>query len=482
MPLPPLGLEHTLVESVPAVAEPVQPMGFPVPALLALNAPLADELGLEVALLEAHGAELFTGSALPEDAEPVALAYAGHQFGGFSGPLGDGRALLLGEKIDVHGRRRDLQLKGSGPTPFSRGGDGRATLGPILRELLVSEGVHHLGIPTTRVLGAATTGDQVHRRGWLPGAALCRVGASHLRVGTLELFAWRRDVETREKLVRHALARHAPERLGADNLAVELLDHVAHTQAALVARWMHVGFVHGVMNTDNVALSGETLDYGPCAFMDTYAPDTVFSSIDHHGRYAYGQQPSIAMWNLARLAEAVLPLLAVDPNEAAELGKDALHTFARVYPTHYLDGMRRKLGLLDAHEHDADLVAELLAWMAARSMDWTSTFRALAGTLDAGPLPWSDEPFVGWHGRWMQRLAGHDRSAVQAAMNAANPIYIPRNHLVEEALAAAHEGDMAPFTTLLERVRSPFTPVAGFERYAEPAPDANGCYRTFCGT
>ncbi|MCB9690930.1 MAG: YdiU family protein [Alphaproteobacteria bacterium] len=478
MSVPPIGLSSTYADQLEGTWLPYDPPGFPDPELLLLNEPLLDGLGLDAEVVRAHAAGIFSGSAVPSDARPIALAYAGHQFGHFAGVLGDGRACLLGEVVGPDGVRRDVQLKGSGPTPFSRGGDGRATLGPVLREYLVGEAMHALGIPTTRALAVVTTGDRVRRDGWLPGAVLTRVAASHLRVGTMELFAARREPDRVEALVRYALARHYP----GGRTAADLLVSVAEAQARLVARWMHVGFVHGVMNTDNTALSGETIDYGPCAFMDRHDPATVFSSIDHHGRYAYGNQPHIGMWNLARLAEAVIVQLGDSPTEATDVAKGALARYADVHQEAWLAGMRDKLGLADAQDGDQALVDDLLAWMTADGMDHTSTFRTLARTLDGAPLPWCGERFGAWHARWTTRLGSRPAVEVARAMDAVNPVYVPRNHLVEEALSAAHQGDMGPFATLLERVVRPFEEVDGAGRFAEPGPESAAPYRTFCGT
>ncbi len=480
--LPALGLEHTYAEQLEGLYVAHTPEGFPDPKLLFLNGPLAAELGLDRAVLDAHGAALFSGTRLPTDAQPLAQAYAGHQFGGFTHQLGDGRAVLLGERIDRNGARRDLQLKGSGPTPFSRGGDGRATVGPILREYLMSEAMHALGVPTTRALAAVSTGETVRRRELLPGAVLTRVAASHLRVGTLQFFAARRDTDTIGRLVDYALQRHYPERLGADNPARQLLEGVAVAQATLIARWMAVGFVHGVMNTDNTTLSGETIDYGPCAFMDVYDPATLFSSIDHQGRYAYGNQPRIGQWNLARLAETVLERLDPDPDAAVASAQEVLDLYLETYQTVWLDAMRAKLGLVDAAESDLPLVIELLEHLQRGELDYTGAFRALAAGLVSGDLP-EDESFAAWHGTWVARLGDVDVAEVATRMDAVNPIYIPRNHLVEAGLDAAIAGDLVPFRALLEVVGSPFLVQPGREAYAEAAKaEFTEGFQTFCGT
>ncbi len=474
-----LGLENTLSDALPWLCAPFEVPGFPAPELRLLNEPLVKELGWCPGSFWMVGADLFGGKALPADARPVALAYAGHQFGHFT-LLGDGRAYLLGERIDVHGQRRDLHIKGAGPTVFARGGDGRATLGPVLREYLVAEAMHALGVPTTRGLAALTTGDRVWRERALPGAALVRVGSSHLRVGTVELVAAQGSREQLHQLVDYAVERHAPERR--DEGAAALLETVAERQASLVARWMALGFVHGVMNTDNVALSGETLDYGPCAFMDAYRPSTVFSSIDVAGRYAYKNQPSIARWNLERLADALLPLLGTSPIEARERAEAALDHFDGVYRRTWLDLMRAKLGLPDVEPDDPALVEGFLAWLRVEQADWTSTFRALAAALVGEPIPARGPLFRSWWDRWQARLGQADRAEVRRRMDAVNPAVIPRNHLVEEALDAALEGDMRSYEVLLERVVHPYEPRGKHDRYTEPAPADFGPYRTFCGT
>jgi len=466
-----LSLEHTFADDLDGLYVPWEPQGFEEPALLFYNRGLAEVLGLDVDAVEAQAATLFSGSSVPAEALPLSQAYAGHQFGGFSPQLGDGRAVLLGELVDPDGRRFDLQLKGSGPTPFSRGGDGQATLGPALREYLVGEAMHALGVSTTRALAVVGTGRTVMRRGPLPGAVLARVAASHLRVGTLQFFAVRRDVEKLTRLVDYALERHYADRPRSGNNAHDLLMAVAEAQAQLVASWMHVGFIHGVMNTDNVALSGETIDYGPCAFLDAYDPATVFSSIDHHGRYAYGNQPRIGQWNLARMAEALLPLLADDQDAAVARGEEALVHYTKTYDAAWLGGMRRKLGLRGEQDDDLALVSDLLTHLREHGHDFTKAFRDLSSVASAA-----------WRERWRARRGDADPAAVDAARAAVNPVYIPRNHLVEEALEAAIAGDLEPFRTLMSVLERPFEVQPGRERYAEPAPAEFGPYTTFCGT
>ncbi|MFT7581584.1 MAG: hypothetical protein ACI9MR_003262 [Myxococcota bacterium] len=477
-----LGLENTYASALEGFYVPMMPAGFPEPNLVVLNRPLLDALGLNAGAVEPIAARLFSGTDVPADAVTLAQAYAGHQFGGFSAQLGDGRAVLLGEVVDPQGVRRDLQLKGSGPTAFSRGGDGKATLGPVLREYLMGEAMHHLGIPTTRALAAVTTGETVYRSEPLPGAVLARVAASHLRVGTAQFFAARGDTEKLRRLVDYSLARHFPDRVGAENPAQALLEGVAGVQATLIAKWLHVGFIHGVMNTDNATLSGETIDYGPCAFMDTYDPATVYSSIDRQGRYAYGNQPRMGQWNVARLADALLTLLSPDEAAAISIAEGALSLYATTHERAWLDGMRRKIGIEDTHADDATLVTDLLANMGQMQRDYTGTFRELAAGLLAGKAPFADNDFEAWNTRWLARLDGADLPAVAARMNQVNPVYIPRNHLVEAALDAAIAGDLTPFETLMSVLSNPYEAQPGREAYAEPAPATFGPYRTFCGT
>ena len=461
----------------------LDPTPVRAPRLLSLNLALADELGLDpVTLASPHGVQVLAGNLVPDGAEPVAQAYAGHQFGHFNPQLGDGRAVLLGEVLGRDGRPYDLQLKGSGPTPWSRGGDGRAAIGPVLREYLISEAMHALGIPTTRALAAVATGEEIFRDEPLPGAVLTRVASSHLRVGTFQYFAAREDVDALRVLVDYALARHYPGAIG----ALGLLQAVVVRQADLVAQWMLVGFIHGVMNTDNCAISGETIDYGPCAFMDSYNPNTVFSSIDRAGRYRYGHQPRIVQWNLARLAEALLPLIAEDRNAAVEIARGALAEFGERFNAAWLGGLGRKLGLAEQRDGDETLVHDLLALMAESEADFTLTFHGMADAAFGADarlralVPGLEH----WLPRWHARLASESLPEAQrrAAMASANPAVIPRNHLVEEALAAAAEcDDLAPFEALLAVLRRPFEAPAD-PRYTQPAPAGQGEYRTFCGT
>jgi serine/tyrosine/threonine adenylyltransferase len=452
------------------------------PRIVKVNAALAAVLG---ATTEELTADVLSGNTIPEGADPIALAYAGHQFGGFVPQLGDGRAILLGEVVGVDGKRRDIQLKGSGRTKFSRGGDGRAALGPVLREYLVSESMHALGIPTTRALAAVTTGEPVFRETPLPGAIITRIAASHIRVGTFQFFAAREDRDALEKLTAYALDRHYPERKGSGNDALALLDAVIDAQAKLVSRWMGVGFVHGVMNTDNTSISGETIDYGPCAFMDTFDPRTKFSSIDQGGRYAYGMQPRIAQWNLARLAETLLPL--IDDDKAVDGATKRLDGFADRFGAAYLEVLRAKLGLRDGDaEEDRALADDLFQRMHTNHVDWTLFFRRLSDTPeDAAAL--FDEPgaFHDWAERWQKRAAKGDLApdARREAMRRANPAFIPRNHRVEEMIAAAVEReDFTPFERMLDVLSRPYDDQADAAELAEPPPRNERPYVTFCGT
>jgi len=464
------------------------PTPVAAPRLIKLNTALAAQLGLDAeALASPQGVAVLAGNRIAPGSEPISLAYAGHQFGNFVPQLGDGRAVLLGEIVGPDGLRRDLQLKGSGPTPFSRRGDGRAALGPVLREYIVSEAMAALGIPTTRSLAAVATGEPVMRETALPGAVLTRVASSHIRVGTFQFFAARDDAEALRLLADHVIARHYPDARGAAEPYRALFDRVIARQAELIARWMLVGFIHGVMNTDNCSIAGETIDYGPCAFMDAYNPETVFSSIDHGGRYAYGHQPRIAHWNLARFGETLLPLLAGDTDAALAIANESLAAFQARYAGALIDGMRRKLGLFTAEAGDGALAQDLLNAMAEGEADFTLTFRRLDPELDAGVLPLFKNPdaYDAWAARWRERLAREpqDTASHRAAMRSANPAYIPRNHRVEAALAAAVErDDLAPFEELLKVLARPFEDRAEFAAYAEPPPEDQRVCQTFCGT
>jgi len=484
-PSPPVTFDNRFARDLPDLAVAWQAEDAPAPQLLALNDSLAADLGLDPDWLRSpEGLGLLTGTRVPPHATPVAQAYSGHQFGGYSPQLGDGRALLLGELTDASGRTRDLHLKGSGRTPFSRGGDGLAAVGPMLREYVISEAMHALGIPTTRSLAVVATGRDVHRETLQPGAVLARVASSHLRVGTFQYAAATGDVDLLRRLADHAIARHHPEAANAEQPYDALFRAVVAAQASLVARWVLVGFVHGVMNTDNMTISGETIDYGPCAFMEAVDPATVYSSIDTDGRYAYANQPAAAEWNLARFAESLLPLLADEQDDAVAVATEALQSFRVHYAAAWSTGMRAKLGLATDHAligASSKLATDLVALLQADRVEHTSFFRALvtAARGDSEPargLFLDRAGFDAWAGRW--RALGPDA----AAMDRVNPVYIPRNHLVEECLTAATAGDLEPLERLLIAVSQPYDVRPGLERYAEPAPDSFGTYRTFCGT
>jgi uncharacterized protein YdiU (UPF0061 family) len=487
---PLMAFDNSYVRELEGLYEPWQAAEAPAPELLVLNEKLAADLGADPgALRTPEGLALLVGSALPPGATPVAQAYAGHQFGGYSPRLGDGRALLLGEVLGHDGQRRDVHLKGSGRTPFARGGDGKAAVGPMLREYVIGEAMHALGIPTTRALAVVATGDRVMRETALPGAVLVRVAASHLRVGTFQYAAASGGPDLVRRLADYAIARHHPEAREAANPYAAFFERVVEAQASLVARWMLVGFVHGVMNTDNMTISGETIDYGPCAFMEAYDPATVFSSIDHGGRYAYGNQPAIAQWNLARLAETLLGLFHADTEQAVAAAAGVLETFPARYGEHWEKGMRAKIGLDGGEGDDGELIRDLLALMQAQGVDFTSCFRALSATArgdqsGARALFYDPSAFDAWAGRWQARLANEtgDPGEIAAGMDRVNPVYVPRNHRVEDALAAGTAGDLAPLEGLLDAVSRPYEERTGLERYAEPAPEDSGVYRTFCGT
>ncbi len=461
------------------------------PEFVVFNEELARSLGADPALLQSSdGLALLVGNSVPAGVSPIALAYAGHQFGGYSPRLGDGRALLIGEVVDTSGVRRDIHLKGSGRTPFARGGDGKATLGPMLREYLIAEGMHALGVPTTRALAVVATGEKVMREGPLPGAVLTRVAASHIRVGTFEYAARLNDPGLLRRLADYSIERHHPTDVVGGQRYLALLANVIEAQAVLIAQWMLVGFIHGVMNTDNMTISGEGIDYGPCALMDQYDPATVFSSIDHSGRYAFANQPGIALWNLARLAETLLPLIDEDDEVAATNASAMLKTFPERFRHHWEVGMRAKLGLTSTSGSDTALIEDFLSLLHSQNVDYTMSFRALAsklrGDMRGLDFLFSDaDPLTEWLERWHERLTkeGAAAVAVATAMDLVNPAYIPRNHLVETALDAAVVGDLGPFHELLERVTQPYDEQAGFERFTQPASDEFGeSFQTFCGT
>lgn len=477
-------LEHSYSQLPSLFHFAIAPTPVREPRLVVFNRPLAESLGLAPdALTNDEGAAIFAGNRLPAGSAPLAQAYAGHQYGGFT-VLGDGRAILLGEQITPRGERFDIQLKGSGPTPYSRRGDGRAALGPMVREYIISEAMNALGIPTTRSLAVAATGETVHRQTPQPGAVLTRVAASHIRVGTFQWAAAAGDETALRTLLDYTSRRHFPELANAGNPALALLDAVIERQASLIARWMLVGFVHGVMNTDNMALSGETIDYGPCAFMDAYDPATVFSSIDAHGRYAYGNQPAIGQWNLTRFAETLLPLLNPKEEAAIEMATEALNGFQSRYQFHWLAGMRRKLGLINEEPEDAALIEALLGWMQSTRADFTNTFALLTTTQAGGPDQHSDQEFVRWHDSWVSRLQRQPQSRAESTrlQRLNNPSFIPRNHLVEAALASAEQNDPRAMEHLLDVLAAPYDHDRDAPEYRLPAEGGGAGYETFCGT
>jgi uncharacterized protein YdiU (UPF0061 family) len=476
-------LEHTYAELPQLFYSDAAPTPVRQPRLAAFNRPLAARLGLDVDALDGfEGAAIFAGNILPEGARPIAQAYAGHQFGHFTA-LGDGRAILLGEQITPSGNRVDIQLKGAGQTRFSRRGDGRAALGPMLREYIISEAMHALGIPTTRSLAVVRTDEQVYRETVLDGAVLTRVAASHIRVGTIQWAAARDDHDALRALADYTRARHYPELADSPEPGIALFDAIVARQASLIASWQLVGFIHGVMNTDNMALSGETIDYGPCAFMDGYDPATVFSSIDRDGRYAYGRQPSVAHWNLARLAEAMLPLFDADADRAVERATAALDRFPGAFEQHMATGMRAKLGLVTQEEEDQALAGDLLAWMHRRSADFTNTFRSLtSGRLLADSN--ADPDLEQWHRRWVARRARQPQSPgeTEELMRRHNPAVIPRNHNVEAALlAATREDDLSVMERLLDVLARPYDHERDLPMF-NTGSSGGQPYRTFCGT
>jgi serine/tyrosine/threonine adenylyltransferase len=474
----------------------VLPTPAPDPHLIAFNAALAVELGLDTSTLNTQTlTAIFSGNLIPRGAAPIAMAYAGHQFANFVPQLGDGRAILLGEVVDRNGRRRDIQLKGAGRTPFSRRGDGRAALGPVLREYVVSEAMHALGISTTRALAAVTTGETVHREGMPPGAIVTRVAASHIRIGTFQYFAARNDEHSLKRLADYVIERHAQQRpklIDSTRPYLALLQTVADRQASLIANWMQVGFIHGVMNTDNMTVSGETIDYGPCAFMDAYDPATVFSAIDQHGRYAYANQPRIAQWNLARFAETLLPLIDPNPTLAIEHATQVITEFPARYIEHWLAGMRHKLGLVTAHDTDLPLVQDLLSTMHANGADFTNTFRSLCNAAkdpDANHdlrAHFADpNAFDEWATRWRARcnMDPQDATTRATAMRQINPAVIPRNHQIERAIVAAVDrGDFDPFNTLIKVLAQPYDDVPEYIAYTTPPQPNERVTQTFCGT
>ena len=440
------------------------------PELLLLNCSLAGDLGIDTGwAATTEGVSTFAGNHIPDGAAPLSQVYSGHQFGGWNPQLGDGRAVLLGEVIDEYGNRRDIQLKGSGRTPYSRGGDGRAWIGPVLREFVVSEAMHALGIPTTRALAAVATGEMVHRESALPGAVLTRIASSHLRIGTFQYFASKRDTQALQALTDYAIARHYPDA----QTPLDLLNAVISRQAELIARWMSVGFIHGVMNTDNMSISGETIDYGPCAFMDTYHPDTLFSSIDQKGRYAYSNQPRVAPWNLAQLANSLLPLMGDEDQAIADATK-AIEGFTRQYDAHWLHLFGRKIGLADARKEDRPIIEAFLKGLADTGSDFTNGFRDL---LDQ-KVPMGMDP---WKTDWLARLA-QETGDVNTTMRTSNPAFIPRNHRVEAMIEAAVNGDLGPVAELSNVLAKPFEDQPDRQEYRLPPKADEVVHQTFCGT
>lgn len=485
------GFDNTFASQLTEFAVPCSAEIVPQPSLIKVNRKLAQELGLSVDALEStQGAEIFAGNKVPTGAVPLAQAYAGHQFGNFSPQLGDGRALLLGEIVNVQGYRYDVQLKGSGRTPFSRGGDGKAALGPVLREYLVSEAMHALGVPTTRALAAVTTGEPVYREGPIPGAVLTRTASSHLRIGTFQFFAARQNTEMIKKLTDYAISRHYPDVQKSSNVYLAFFKAVAKAQAMLVAHWMSIGFIHGVMNTDNTSISGETIDYGPCAFMDRYDPMTVFSSIDLHGRYAYANQPSILAWNLARFAETLIPLTDTDEDQAIKLLTSAIEEASSQCKHEWDRRMCAKIGLNSNNNENVNIARNLLELMQKGKADFTNTFRHLSDTLREGKRSARKQfqdpaTFDLWEKRWIEQIKQEPVSMDTCAnqMDQINPAYIPRNHKVEEVLSVAiNNSDFNLFEKMLALLATPFDEAEGHEEFAFPAPISSVPYKTFCGT
>ena len=476
-------LESTYAELPEVFFSKLSPTPVNQPEMVIFNQSLADQVGLKLGELSIdERTQFLCGNQIPQGIKPFAQAYAGHQFGNFT-ILGDGRAIVMGEHLTPSGQRIDLQLKGSGRTPYSRGGDGRAALGPMLREYIISEAMHALGIPTTRSLAVVSTGEKVFRETELPGAVLARIAGSHIRVGTFEFASLQQDKRITEALLDYMIDRHFPEIKGKENKVLAVIEAVIDQQAALIAHWMRVGFIHGVMNTDNMSLSGETIDYGPCAFMDTFAPDTVFSSIDHRGRYAYANQPYIAQWNIARLAESLLPLIDGKREEVIATVEDLLNSFEQVYKSKWLTMMGSKLGLTEVSIKDEKLITDLLDWMHKNSADFTNTFRDLCKKLPAGEL-YESETFQNWFARWQNRLKKEKQELETSyvLMRSLNPAVIPRNHKVEEALQAGEKGDFEPLHALLHAIDKPYQDDEHLLPYQSPPRPEEKVLQTFCGT
>ena len=464
--------------------ENIKPVPVKDPNLTILNEELAKELNLNFSKLSNDDlAKLFSGNSLPKGSETIAQAYAGHQFGNFT-MLGDGRAVLLGEHLDTKNNRYDIQFKGSGRTSFSRSGDGRAVLGPMLREYIISEAMHALNIPTTRSLAVVSTGEEVIREKILPGAILTRVASSHIRVGTFQYVAATQNTEDLTNLFNYTIDRHYPEIKSSQNKALDLLNLLMQRQCELVINWMRVGFIHGVMNTDNMTISGETIDYGPCAFMDQYHPQTVFSSIDQHGRYSYNNQPRITKWNLARFAECIIPLIDKDEQQAIKMATETINNFEKIYETKWLNMMRDKLGLFGENKEDKDLVFELLTWMETNKADFTNTFCNLMNIQSIKDPIYQHEEYLNWINKWKKRLGKNngDKNKYLELMRSVNPIYIPRNHKVEECLKDASENNLDTLNKLLDVLKNPYHDQDNLNEYQRPMPETNGKYQTFCGT
>ena len=477
-------LERTFSKLPGVFFSKLSPTPVSSPKILLFNQKLAEEIGLDLSVLsQEERTQLLSGNLVPKGIEPFAQAYAGHQFGNFT-MLGDGRALMLGEHLTPSGQRLDLQFKGSGRTPYSRGGDGRAALGPMLREYLISEAMHALGIPTTRSLAVVATGESVYRESELPGAILTRTAGSHIRVGTFEFASLHEDKAMTQALLNYLIDRHFPEIREEENKALSVLRAAIDQQIDLITHWMRVGFIHGVMNTDNMALSGETIDYGPCAFMDVFSPDTVFSSIDHRGRYAFANQPYVAQWNLARLAESLLPLIHDERQDAIAGAEESLNAFEPAYKDKWLAMMGTKLGLAEADKQDERLVTDLLDWMHSNGADYTNTFRDLGRQVLPENQLYQSETFETWHRRWQERLGGEGRSldSSLSLMRSVNPVVIPRNHKVEEALQAGEEGNLNPFRNLLKALESPYEEADHLAPYQVPPKPSEKVHQTFCGT
>ena len=476
--------DNTYIHLPKAFYTELSPVPVRKPEMVIFNAPLSTDMGLDFSGISTDvKAALFSGNIMPEGSEPLAQAYAGHQFGHFN-MLGDGRAIVWGEHITPSGQRLDIQFKGSGPTPYSRGADGRAVLGPMLREYIISEAMHALNIPTTRSLAVVTNGEKVYRETGLPGAILTRIASSHIRVGTFEYAALQQDKGIIQTLVDYTIDRHYPWIKEEQNKTLSLLKAIIEKQADLITHWMRVGFIHGVMNTDNMTLSGETIDYGPCAFMDAYDPRTVFSSIDHMGRYAYANQPDIAQWNLARLAETMLPLLDDEIEKAADTTEEAVNGFGALYKDKWLSMMRAKLGLFGARAEDESLITDLLDWMQRAGADYTNTFRHLTEEKPPQGKPYNDKTFKEWYTRWQAQLAKNTKplKSSLSLMRANNPAVIPRNQKVEQVLGAATNGDLKPLKDLLTALQEPYKNRSDLKPYQSPPKQDEGVYQTFCGT